>query len=241
MIGLWQHQQTWIRAVPGDAMVEARVSERGLDVPHRPARHRLPARQRLLVAGALTVAVLFAVYVWGGYELGWRWTGLSNSVHLWDWLQVVALPVAVGIAPLLLRHRRQMTRQHRTALAVALLVFAVLVAAAYLIPLGWTGFTGNTLWDWLELMLLPLVVASASLWVGRGSLPRPVVLAGLSVAGAFAVLVACGYLVPLTWTGFRGNTAWDWIRLLLVPVLLPTVLLPALSQRVTSRLIPPVE
>ncbi|MDT4978880.1 MAG: hypothetical protein QOG07_759, partial [Pseudonocardiales bacterium] len=65
--------------------------------------------------------------------------------------------------------------------------------------------------------------------------------AGLSAAGAFAVLVACGYLVPLTWTGFRGNTAWDWIRLLLVPVLLPTVLLPALSQRVTSRLIPPVE
>jgi hypothetical protein len=220
-------------------MVEARVGERELDARHRPARHGLPDRQRLLAAGAGTAAVLFAVFVWGGYELGWRWTGLSSEVHLWDWLQVVALPVALGIAPLLLRHRRQMTRQHRTTLAAALLVFGVLVAVAYLVPLGWTGFTGNTLWDWLELMLLPLVVASASLWVGRGSLSRLVALAGLAAAAAFAVLVACGYLVPLTWTGFRGNTAWDWIRLLLVPVLVPTVLLPALSQRVTNRLAPP--
>jgi hypothetical protein len=220
-------------------MAEARVGAREVDARARPVRHRLSSRQRPLAAGAVVAAVLFAVFVWGGYELDWRWTGLSSSVHLWDWLQVVALPVALGLAPLLLRHHRRMTRQHRAAAATALLVFGLLVAAAYLVPLGWTGFTGNTLWDWLELMLLPLVVASASLWVGRGGLSRTVVLAGLTAAGAFAVLVACGYLVPLTWTGFRGNTAWDWIRLMLVPVLVPTVLLPALSLRVTNRLAPP--
>jgi hypothetical protein len=222
-------------------MAEARssVGERDLTRPDRPAGHRLAGRRRLLTAGAVTAAVLFAVYVWGGYELGWRWTGLSSSVHLWDWLQVVALPLALGVAPLLLRHRRHLTRQHRTTIWAALVIFAVLVAAAYLVPLGWTGFTGNTLWDWLELMLLPLVVASASLWVGRGNLSRPVVLAVLAATTAFGVLVLCGYLVPWTWTGFRGNTAWDWIRLLLVPVLVPTILLPALSQRVTNRLAPP--
>ena len=222
-------------------MAEARgsIGERDRAAPYRPARHRLRARERLLVAGALTAAVLLVVYAWGGYELGWRWTGLSSSVHLWDWLQVVALPVALGIAPLLLRHHRRMTRQHRAVVAATVLVFGLLVAAAYLVPLGWTGFTGNTLWDWLELMLLPLVVASASLWVGRASPSRRVEIAGLAAAGAFAVLVACGYLVPWTWTGFRGNTAWDWIRLLLVPVLVPTILLPALSQRVTNRLAPP--
>jgi hypothetical protein len=27
-----------------------------------------------------------------------------------------------------------------------------------------------------------------------------------------------------TWTGFQGNKLWDWIDLLLVPVLLPFVL-----------------
>lgn len=220
-------------------MAQARIGDREYAVARRLAPHRLPRRQRLLAAGAVIVAILFAVFVWGGYDLGWRWTGLSSSVHLWDWLQVGALPLAVGIAPLLLRHRRHLTRQHRTTLGVTVLVFAALVSAGYLVPLGWTGFTGNTLWDWLELMLLPLVVASASLWAGRANLSRPIVLAGLAAASAFAVLVACGYLVPWTWTGFRGNTAWDWIRLLLVPVLVPTVLLPALSHRVTNRLAPP--
>jgi cation transport ATPase len=222
-------------------MAEARASvgERDHRAPYRPARQRQPARQRLIVAGAFAGAVLIAVYAWGGYELGWRWTGLSSSVQLWDWLQVLALPVALGIAPLLLRHRRSMTRQHRTIVAATLLAFGVLVAAAYLIPLGWTGFTGNTLWDWLELMLLPLVVAGASLRVGRAGLTPRVAVAGLAAAGAFAVFVACGYLVPWTWTGFGGNTVWDWIRLLLVPLLVPTVLLPALSQRVTNRLAPP--
>jgi hypothetical protein len=228
-------------AVPGDAMAEAHggIGERELDRPYRPARRRLAARQRLFAAGGLSAVVLLAVYVWGGYELGWRWTGLSSSVHLWDWLQVAALPLALGLAPLLLRHRRHLTRRHRTTLAAALVIFAALVAAAYLVPLGWTGFTGNTLWDWLELMLLPLVVASASLWAGRGRPTRPVVAVGLVAAGAFAVLAVCGYLVPWTWTGFRSNTAWDWFRLLLVPILVPTVLLPALSQRVTNRLAPP--
>jgi hypothetical protein len=40
--------------------------------------------------------------------------------------------------------------------------------------------------------------------------------------------VLCGYLVPWAWTGFTGNTAWDWIKLLLLPLLLPTVVLPRL-------------
>ena len=39
-------------------------------------------------------------------------------------------------------------------------------------------------------------------------------------------LVLAGYLVPWAWTGFTGNTAWDWIKLLLLPLLLPTVVLP---------------
>jgi hypothetical protein len=221
-------------------MVEAHgsVGERDLAAAYRVVRHRRSTGQRLLAASAVAAAGLFVLFVWGGYELGWRWTGLSSSVHLWDWLQVLALPLAVGVAPLLLRHHRHMTRRHRTVLAAALLVFAALVIAGYLIPLTWTGFTGNTLWDWLELMLLPLVLAAASLWVGRGAVRRPLVLAGALAAAAFAVLVVCGYLVPWTWTGFRGNTAWDWIRLLLLPVLVPTVLLPVVSERISTRLAP---
>ena len=39
------------------------------------------------------------------------------------------------------------------------------------------------------------------------------------------VLVLGGYLLHWTWTGFEGNTLWNWLGLFLVPFLLPLVLL----------------
>jgi hypothetical protein len=33
-------------------------------------------------------------------------------------------------------------------------------------------------------------------------------------------------LVPWDWTGFTGNTLWDWMHLLLVPILFPLILMP---------------
>jgi hypothetical protein len=49
--------------------------------------------------------------------------------------------------------------------AFALGLFSVLVLVGYLLPMPWTDFTCNTLWDWFELVLLPLVIASASAWL----------------------------------------------------------------------------
>jgi hypothetical protein len=192
--------------------------------------------RRLIALAMVAAAVLFAVLAVGGYGLGWRWTGLSRSVTLWDWLQVLALPVALGVAPVLLQHRRRLHRRHRTAVAGSLVVFAVLVSLGYLVPLPWTGFTGNTLWDWLELALLPLVVGTASLWADRGLPSRRVRIVALVCLLAFAGLVLGGYLVPWDWTGFRGNTAWDWVKLLLSPVVVPTVLIPTVVRLVTERM-----
>jgi hypothetical protein len=189
----------------------------------------------LFALGVLIGSVLFLGYLWAGYRLGWRWTGLSGEVTLWDWLKVLALPAALGVAPLLLQHRRRLSRRHRAVLMGVLLGFAALVTAGYLLPLPWTGFTGNTLWDWLELVLLPLVIGTTSLWAAPDRLRRPHLLAGCALIGLFAVLVAAGYLVPWNWTGFRGNTVWDWIQLLLVPVLVPTVVLPMLQGRIAER------
>jgi hypothetical protein len=109
-----------------------------------------------------------------------------------------------------------------------LVVFAALVLAGYLVPWTWTGFTGNTLWDWLSLALLPLVLATVSLWrtPPRWTVRHLALVAGAAVV--VVVVVVAGYLVPWAWTGFTGNTAWDWIKLLLLPVLLPTVVLPRL-------------
>ena len=50
------------------------------------------------------------------------------------------------------------------------------------------------------------------------------------------MFVLAGYTVPLLWTGFRDNTAWDWLKLLLLPVLLPTVVIPLLTSRMRRSL-----
>lgn len=194
--------------------------------------------RRLVLALLAVLAVVFAVLAIGGYGMGWRWTGLSRSVTLWDWLQMLALPVALGLAPVLLRHRRRLTRRHHSILATVLALFAVLVLLGYLVPWGWTGFTGNTLWDWLELALLPLVVGTASLWAGQSLPSVRVRLLGLLALVLFVGLVLAGYLVPWSWTGFRGNTAWDWVKLLLLPVLVPLVLIPVVVGLVTERVAP---
>ncbi|HKC28376.1 MAG TPA: hypothetical protein VKB75_10220 [Jatrophihabitans sp.] len=191
-----------------------------------------------VVAIGAAVAVLIVLVI-GGYSLHWRWTGLSDSVTLWDWLQVLALPVALGVAPILMRHRQRLHYRHRRALVAAAFVFVALAAAGYLVPMPWTGFTGNTLWDWLELLLLPAVVATASLWASTWPPARTHVAAVVVAAGVLAVLAVCGYTVPWHWTGFSGNTAWDWIKLLLLPIIVPVALLPPVTRYLTERLAPP--
>ncbi|MGC4111254.1 MAG: hypothetical protein QM747_12690 [Nocardioides sp.] len=180
----------------------------------------------------------FAVFVWGGYADGWAWTGLSSQVKLWDWLEGLALPVTVALLPLMLRHRARLHRGHRVAVAAVLLVFAALVLAGYLVPMRWTGFTGNTLWDWLSLALLPVVVATSTLWRPPPRWTSRHVGLVVAVVVVAAGVVVLGYAVPWGWTGFTGNTAWDWIKLLLLPVLLPIFVVPRLL-RATERWINP--
>jgi hypothetical protein len=188
-----------------------------------------------LYAALMAVAV---GYLLAGYIAGWAWTGLSRRVTLWDWLEGLALPITVGLVPLLLRQRQQIRRTYLTAGLIALAAFAALVLAGYLIPWAWTGFTGNTLWDWLTLALLPVVIATATLW-RRPPQWRAHHTLLLSIATiAAAALVLAGYLVPWAWTGFTGNTAWDWIKLLLLPVLIPTLVLPRLLEAAESWLAP---
>jgi hypothetical protein len=197
--------------------------------PERSDRRGERGQRALAGLGAL-VAVALVVFIWGGYGAGWAWTGLSSDVTLWDWLEALALPVTVALVPLVLQRRRRLHRPHKVAGALLAAGFGLLVLLGYLVPWDWTGFRGNTLWDWWQLALLPLVVATVALW------PRPEEWTGLhfSIVGAVlataAVISVAGYLVPWAWTGVQGNTAWDWIKLLLLPVLLPTLVLPRLIR-----------
>jgi hypothetical protein len=195
---------------------------------HAGGQRRERGRRPALVAATSALAV--AILLWGGYVRHWRWTGFDANDTLWDWLELALLPTAVATLPLWLRHRPLLHPRGRRALAGAGVALAALVAAGYLVPLRWTGFPGNTLWDWLNLVALPLVLVFLGPWTDvlrrvRDD-PRRDVLA-LAVA-AFVALAIAGYAIPMAWTGFPGNTLWNWLKLLLLPLLVPTVLAPAL-------------
>ena len=186
--------------------------------------------------GALAIAVV-ALVVIGGYGEHWRWIGVNGkTATLWDWLHLVLLPIAALVISLWLRHRPPLTGTWAAMVGVLAGAFVLLVMAGYLVPWPWTGFVGNTLWDWLNLAALPVAVALIPVLVERRSewgRQHAVMLA--AGAAAFLVLVLAGYLAHWRWTGFTGNTAWDWLHLLLLPLLVPVVIVPLLRPVVTER------
>jgi hypothetical protein len=187
----------------------------------------------------VAATLAFAIVLWGGYSHSWPWTGINgHTATLWDWLHLLLLPMAVAVLPIwITRTARLDPRIKRIALG-ACAVFAVIVLCGYLIPWAWTGFVGNSLWDWLNLVALPLAVALTPLAVEirEGWTTRHTAL-GLTCGALFTVIVVCGYLIPWAWTGFTGNTLWDWLHLLLLPLLLPIVVVPALVPRAQSRMV----
>lgn len=190
-------------------------------------------------------AALFAIVLWGGYSRKWSWTGINGSTAtLWDWLHLLALPIAVATLPLWLSRKTRVTPGHKRLGYSALGLFVLVVVIGYTAPWGWTGFSGNTLWDWLELLALPLAVALAPVyrelrksWTPWHSL---IAYAGLTI---FTVVVLGGYFANWGWTGFKGNTLWDWLHLLLLPLLLPAVVVPAMMPKVKAgvTLVPPAQ
>jgi hypothetical protein len=193
-------------------------------------RRRL-TRGRGLGLFALATA---ALVLWGGYGRGWGWTGFAHRVLLWDWLHVLLLPLAVAAAPLWLRHGPRLGRLRHLLLEVAAAGFALLVVLGYALPLRWTGFAGNTLWDWLELLVLPLAVALVPVWLELSSgVERVHRAAGALALALLATALAGGYGYGWSWTGFRGNTLFDWLQLLIAPLLLPFVLVPFAAEWMT--------
>lgn len=107
-------------------------------------------------AGAAFVAV--------SYALHWTWTGFPGKT-LWDWLTLLVLPLVLVTLPLWLGRRRTIHRGWRLVLAMAVAVFVVTVFGGYVLDWGWTGFHGNTLRDWLHLLLVPFVLPLGFTWL----------------------------------------------------------------------------
>lgn len=174
---------------------------------------------------AVCAAAAFAITIGGGEWLGWTWTGFADNNTVWDWLQLLVLPVVLTAAPVWYRTRRSARVEWRLLLGLVLAAFTVLLVGGYELGWTWTGFDGRTLWDWLELLVLPVTVTAFPIWLALGREMHPQVRRlGTALLVAFAVLVTAGYALDWRWTGFPGNTLWDWLHLLLVPFVLPVVL-----------------
>jgi Na+/H+-dicarboxylate symporter len=185
---------------------------------------------------ALTVAVLvtFGVILWGGYTQGWAWTGITAQDTLWHWLQLLLVPIAFAALPTLLRQHSEMRTERKLLMAGLTVAFLAFVVVGYALPLTWTGFTGNTLWDWLSLLLLPIAITSVRFLRAERTITWVHYGIGAMLLATLGLLIACGYLVPWSWTGFTGNTFVDWIQLLILPVLFPTVVVPVAAAWLTA-------
>lgn len=191
-----------------------------------------PSRKARLQMSVLGVAVVaLVVGLIGGYAFNWSWTGFDSSNQVWDWFSLLLLPVALATFPLWLKFSDYMSAARQQAMGLAVTLFAVFVLLGYLAPLGWTGFRGQTLWDWMTLLLLPVAVLTVQAWpaTGREINRLHFGVAGVLVVGLAATIIG-GYESGWTWTGYQGNTLWDWLQLVLAPVAITTAVVPSLAK-----------
>jgi hypothetical protein len=183
-------------------------------------------RNPVLVVGGVCVLIAFAVTLYGGYgSPHWSWTGYHGT-ELWDWLHVLLLPIAFGLVAVLVRAEE--LGAWRAVIGLTCLgLFIALVVAGYTIPWDWTGFVGNTVWDWLGLVLLPLTLSVLAAFQFDVRTVRGHHMFFIAVfVVAIATLAVGGYTQGWDWTGFEGNTLFDWLQLLFLPVVIPMVVIP---------------
>lgn len=197
----------------------------------RPSAHSIAPRlwrtpRRLsrgwLLAGVAVLVLAGTVATLAIHGRQWRWTGFDGNTSLWSWLETFAQPLAfVSLTVRLLSSARGWRAWRFAGVAIGASL-AVTVVASYTWHWAWTGFAGKQLWDWLHLMLFPVVVVLLPDWVRRGEPfgPRQAVIAMVVLVG-FAVLLVGGYRWGWTWTGFTGNSFRDWLDLMIAPFLLP--------------------
>jgi hypothetical protein len=127
----------------------------------KPGSVMVPRRAALIGVGVAAFVILLV----GGYGFNWSWTGFSTNDHLWEWMQLLVYPVALAVLPVWLKTHHRWGMQWWIALGVVVATFVVLVIGGYALNWTWTGFQGNTLWDWWKLLLVPFVLPVVLAWL----------------------------------------------------------------------------
>jgi hypothetical protein len=113
----------------------------------------------------LTIAESGRLAQSGEASLGWTWTGFADNGTIWDWLDLLVLPFALSLLPISLESSWSRFRPARFPLTLAGIALGLLVIAGYAFDWRWTGFRGNTFWDWLHLLLVPFLLPAAVTWM----------------------------------------------------------------------------
>jgi hypothetical protein len=176
---------------------------------------------RLMLAGVLSAAGLIAVLAVFG--VNWSWTGFRGHDTLWSWMSLLAFPLAIAWLPIRIAMAgRPLARSWRVTWLALTATLALLIVDGYGFGWAWTGFPGETLWDWLHLLLFPAVLVFLPDWFQKGApVGRAGTIAAAILLPAFVLVVLGGYYGRWSWTGFTGNTFRDWLSLMIAPFLLP--------------------
>jgi hypothetical protein len=190
-------------------------------LPGGAAPRRRPRDHDVMLAMVVACALAIAALAIAGTR--WSWTGFHDNGTLWSWLKLLVAPVALASLTIRIATAdRPIAHWWRPVMLAIAAAIGVTAIGGYELGWTWTGYRGEALWDWLHLLLFPLVLILLPDWIARGMAlgRRGVVLAGGLLAGA-AVLIVGGYSWGWQWTGFTGNTFRDWLDLLIAPFLLP--------------------
>ncbi len=203
--------------------------------------HKLADNQTVRRDATYVLVVAGLVALVGGYAGPWKWTGFEANGQVWDWLNLLLLPVVLGAIPLWIQDREYIGKGRRIIYGAFIVAFIGFVIAGYLVPISWTGFGPQKLWNWIELLVIPAALAITAALTSRGIRYQGRLLRPYERGMVFALMagwiitVIGGYALQWKWTGYHGNTLWDWLELLLVPLVFPTILLPFLLKWISGN------
>ncbi len=203
--------------------------------------HKLADNQTVRRDATYVLVVAGLVALVGGYAGPWKWTGFEANGQVWDWLNLLLLPVVIGAIPLWIQDREYIGKGRRIIYGAFIVAFTGFVIAGYLVPISWTGFGPQKLWNWIELLVIPAALAITAALTSRGIRYQGRLLRPYERGMVFALMagwiitVIGGYALQWSWTGYHGNTLWDWLELLLVPLVFPMILLPFLLKWISGN------
>ncbi len=121
--------------------------------------------KRMLV----TTVVILVVLEIGTYAFNWTWTGFKANDTVWDWLNLLLIPIALASVPIWFMAEEEQQRiwlaQLKWVFLASVVILAVLFIGTYAFNWFWTGFKDHgNLWDWLSLLLVPVTVATLPIW-----------------------------------------------------------------------------